>query len=69
MVRTSLAIERDVEDEWSIRDIGDSAKTKENQSSSSSRKKQKTFALYEFQGRATTIRAEAESGLLAKRSR
>ena len=39
MVRTSLAIGREVDDTWSIRDMGDSAKRKENQYSSSSRKK------------------------------
>ena len=33
------------------KDIGASAKRKENQSSSNSRKKQKTFVLYGFQGR------------------
>ena len=42
MVRTSLAIEREVENKRSIRDMGASAKRKENQSSFSSRKKQKT---------------------------
>ena len=50
MVRTSLAIEREVEDTRSIRDMGASAKRKESQSSSSSKKKQKTSALYGFQG-------------------
>ena len=39
IVRTSLAIEREVEDTWSIRDLDASAKRKENQSSFSSRKK------------------------------
>ena len=43
MVRTSLAIEREVDDTRSIWDIGASAKRKENQSSSNSRKKQKTY--------------------------
>ena len=42
MVRTSLAIKREVDDKWSIRDMGADAKRKENQSSSDSRKKQKT---------------------------
>ena len=51
MVRTTLAIEKEVDDTRSIRDMGASAKRKENQSSSSSRKKQKTSTLYEFQGR------------------
>ena len=42
MVRTSLAIEREVYDTRSIRDMGVIAKRKENQSSSNSGKKQKT---------------------------
>ena len=42
MVRTSLAIEREVDDTRSIRDMGAGAKRKENQSSYNSRKKQKT---------------------------
>ena len=41
MVRTSLAIEREVDDTLSIRDMGSSTKRKEKQSSSNSRKKQK----------------------------
>ena len=42
MVRTSLAIEREVDDTRSIRDMGADAKRKENQSSYNSGKKQKT---------------------------
>ena len=42
MVRTFLAIGREVDDTRSIRDIGDSTKRKENQFSYSSGKKQKT---------------------------
>ena len=49
MVRTTLAIGRKVDDTRSIRDMGASAKRKENQSSSSSRKKGKTFVSYGFQ--------------------
>ena len=45
MVRTSMAIKREVNDAKSIRDAGASDKRKENQpSSSSSGKKQRTFA-------------------------
>ena len=47
MVRTTLALEREVGDTRSIRDMGASAKRKENQSSNS-RKKQKTSASYGF---------------------
>ena len=39
MVKTTLAIEKEVDDTRSIQDMGASAKRKENQSSSSSRKK------------------------------
>ena len=42
MVKTSLAIEREVKDTRSIWDMGASAKRKENQSSFSSKKKKKT---------------------------
>ena len=51
MVRTTLAIGRGVDDTWSIQDMGASAKRKENQSSSSSRKKHKTSIPQGFQGR------------------
>ena len=50
MVRIALAIGREVDDTRSIRDMGASAKRKENQSSSSSRKKHKTSVSYGFQG-------------------
>ena len=43
MVRTTMAIEREVDDAWSIRDAGTSDKRKESQlSSSSSENKQRT---------------------------
>ena len=42
MVRTALAIKREVENARSIRDKGASGKRKENQPSSNSRKKHKT---------------------------
>ena len=51
MARTVTAIEREVDDARSIRDVGAKDKKKESQpSSSSSRKKQRTFALRGFQG-------------------
>ena len=50
IVRTTMTIEREIEDARSIWDAGSSAKRKENQpSSSSSGKKQRTFATREFQ--------------------
>ena len=49
MVRTSLAIEREVDDTQSIRDLGAGAKRKENQYSSNSGKKKKTSIPRGFQ--------------------
>ena len=43
MVKTAMAIERDIEDARSIRDAGASDKRKEGQPSSSSGKKTKGF--------------------------
>ena len=48
MVRTTFAIEREVDDTQSIQGMGASAKWKENQSSSNFRRKQKTSASYGF---------------------
>ena len=39
MVRTAMAIEKEINDAWSIRDAGDSEKRKESHSSSSLGKK------------------------------
>ena len=50
MVRTVMAIKREIEDAWSIQDTGASGKRKEDQPSSSSGKKQKTFIPRGFQG-------------------
>ena len=49
--------------------MGASTKRKENQSSSNSGKKQKTSIPRGFQDGAATIRAKAESGLLAIRGK
>ena len=49
MVRTSLAIEREVDDTQSIRDMGVGAKRKENRSFSNLGKKQKTYIPQGFQ--------------------
>ena len=62
MVRTSLAIKREVEDTQSIRNMGVIAKRKENQSSSNSRKKQKTSALYGFQGQVCGNQGQGRVG-------
>ena len=47
MVRTTLTIEREIEDAWSTRDAGVGSK-REDQPSSSSEKRQKTSASQEF---------------------
>ena len=41
MVKTAMAIEREIEDAWNIRDAGTSGKRKESRSSSSSGKNPK----------------------------
>ena len=51
MVRTTLTIEREIEDARSTRDAGVSSKRKESQSSSSSRKKQRASSSRGFQDR------------------
>ena len=48
MVGTALTIEREIEDAWSTRDAGVGSK-REDQPSSSSRRKHKTSASHEFQ--------------------
>ena len=60
MVKTAMAIEREVDDTQSIRDSGVKDKRKESQpSSSSSGKKQRTSTLRKFQGQGRDIRAKA----------
>ena len=48
MVRTTMAIEREIDDAKSIRDAGASGKRKESQSSSSTRKNQRTSTPQKF---------------------
>ena len=50
MVRSAMAIEREIDDVRSIRDAGESEKKRENQSSYNSKKKQRTSASRGFQG-------------------
>ena len=50
MVRIAMAIEKKIDDAWSIRDAGASDRRKEGQPSSSSGKKQKTYVPRGFQG-------------------
>ena len=51
MVKTTMAIEREIEDAWSIQAAGTSEKRKDDQPSSSLGKRQKTSAPLVFQGR------------------
>ena len=48
MVRTTMAIEQEIEDARSIRDVGTSGKRKESQSSSGSGKKPKASSSLGF---------------------
>ena len=66
MVRTALAIEREVNDIRSIRDMDVSAKRKENQPTSNSRRSKRLLLRTDFRDRATAIRAKAGSGLLVR---
>ena len=60
MVRIVLAIEREVDDTRSIRDMGASAKRKENKSSSSSRKMQKTSSSHGSQGQGRDHKGQGQ---------
>ena len=51
MVRMAMAIEREIEDAWSIRDASTSGKRKEDQPSSSLGKRQRTSIQQVSQGR------------------
>ena len=68
MVRTALAIEREIDDAWSIRDMGAGYKRKEGQHSSSSGKKQRTSVPRGFSGQGrgsqgqSQIRAPSQTG-------
>ena len=69
MVRTTLAIEREVEDTRSIQDMGASVKRKENQFSSSSRRSRRLLLRTNLKDRAVAIKAKARPGLLARQDR
>ena len=61
MVRTSLSIEREVDDTRSIRDIGAGAERNENKSSSNSGKKQKTAMPLGPQGRNRRYQGQGQT--------
>ena len=61
MVRTIMAIKREIEDARSIRAVGTSEKRKEDQPSSSSRKRQKTYAPRVFQGWGCSYQGQGQT--------
>ena len=61
MVRTTMAIEREIEDARSIRDAGTSGKRKESQLFSSSRKKPKASSSRGFQSRGHQDQGQAKA--------
>ena len=68
MVKTTIAIKREVDEARSIRDAGVKDKTKESQPSSSSLGKKQGLLLHKgFRYRATTIRAKARRGSIILR--
>ena len=60
MVRTTLAIEREIDDAWSIRDTGASDKRKEGQPSSSSGKKKRTSIPRGFSGQGRDFQGQSQ---------
>ena len=60
MVRTTVAIERGIDDSKSIRDAGASGKRKEGQPSSSTRKKQRNSTPQQFQGQGRDYQGQGQ---------
>ena len=61
MVRTTMAIEREIEDARNIQDAGTSGKRKESQSSSSSGKKLKASSSRGFQGQSRGYQGQGQA--------
>ena len=61
MVKTVMAIEREIEDAWSIRDVSASGKRKEDHPSSSLGKKQKTSMPRGFQGPGRSYQGQGQT--------
>ena len=61
MVKTAMAIEREIKDAQSIRDTGASGKRKEDQPSSSLGKKQKTSIPRGFQGQGRGYQGQGQT--------
>ena len=69
MVRITMAIEREIDDAWRIRDMGARDLRKEGQPSSSSGKKQKISVPRGFQGQGSGYQGQDEFRLLVRRGR
>ena len=61
MVRTAMAIKREIDNAWSIRDAGTSEKRKKSLSSSSSGKKLKASSSRGFQGRGRGYQGQGQT--------
>ena len=60
MIRTVMAIKREIEDARSIRDVGASGKKKESQSSSSLGKKPRASSSRGFQGQGSDHQGQSQ---------
>ena len=60
MVRTVMAIEREIDDAKSIQDVGASGKRKESRPSSSTGKKQRTSTPQQFQGQGRGYQSQGQ---------
>ena len=65
LVRMAMTIESDIDDAWSIQDLGSSDKRKEGQSSSSSGKKQKASSSRGFQGQGYSYQGQGYETLIS----
>ena len=61
MVTTAMAIEREIDDAWSIRDAGTGGKRKESQTSSHSGKKPKASSSLGFQGQGRGYQGQSQT--------
>ena len=69
MIRTAMAIEREIDDAKSIRDVRVSGKRQENQFLLARERGRGLLFHEDLQDRATAIQAKARSGLLARQDR
>ena len=66
MARTTMAIERDIDDIKSIRDAGASGKMNESQPSSSTGKKQRTSTPQQFQRQGRDYEGQGQGGVTSQ---